>query len=494
MLGDGQFESMRGEIADMGALLNVVSEGEHVPEIERHNRTIKDRVRCIYNMQIAKHFPPVFIVEMVYASVFWRNMFALKGDIFTTQSPAEFILNRKIDYNAHCKVEFGDYVQTHEEHDNTMATRTVGAIATRPTGNIQGGYYFIRLDTGRRIMRRDWTPLPMPSEVVDQIHRLARRAKASTTLTFTNVRNEDLDVLYANIPSDDESDLDDDDNIKLAGVDDDGSDDNDSEASDDESSEEDSSDDEDGGNDDADDMQIAIETPELEHNETLNDTEEYTNEGNDGEIPGVDETTGVDETPEMNETAGVDETTGVGNDTADRRSYQAPTDRHGSEGIKMNLRSQARQSYRYDRMGNKVVLGDSHLVLNVKTTSTLPRIAGVASPRQHHEYKHFMFYQMGMEDPSEPHHFMFHQMGIEKCMGMMMLQYNKENNLCETEINEFQIEYVFLTEQMNWKKGLKLFKEKDEDAITTELQQIHDMEGFQPKHWDELTKEIELRL
>jgi hypothetical protein len=110
VLGDGQFESMRGEIADMGALLNVVSEGKHVPEIERHNRTIKDRVRCIYNMQIAKHFPPVFIVEMVYASVFWRNMFA-------TQSPAEFILNRKIDYNAHCKVEFGDYVQTHEEHD-----------------------------------------------------------------------------------------------------------------------------------------------------------------------------------------------------------------------------------------------------------------------------------------------------------------------------------------------------------------------------------------
>jgi hypothetical protein len=129
---------MRGEIADMGALLNVVSEGEHVPEIERYNRTIKDRVRCIYNMQIAKHFPPVFIVEMVYASVFWRDMFALKGGISTTQSPAEFILNRNIDYNAHCKVEFGDYVQTHEEHDNTMATRTIGAIATRPTGNIQG--------------------------------------------------------------------------------------------------------------------------------------------------------------------------------------------------------------------------------------------------------------------------------------------------------------------------------------------------------------------
>ena len=46
-------------------------------------------------------FAPVFIVEMVYASFFWRNMFALQGRISATHSPAEIILNRKIDYNAH---------------------------------------------------------------------------------------------------------------------------------------------------------------------------------------------------------------------------------------------------------------------------------------------------------------------------------------------------------------------------------------------------------
>ena len=33
------------------------------------------------------------------------------------------------------------------------------------------------------------------------------------------------------------------------------------------------------------------------------------------------------------------------------------------------------------------------------------------------------------------------------------------------------------------------FGEKGENAIAKELQQIHDMEGFQPKHWHELTKE-----
>ena len=42
---------------------------------------------------------------------------------------------------------------------------------------------------------------------------------------------------------------------------------------------------------------------------------------------------------------------------------------------------------------------------------------------------------------------------------------------------------------MGQRKGLKIFGEKGEEAVEDELQQIHDMEGFQPKHWYELTKE-----
>ena len=48
-------------------------------------------------------------------------------------------------------------------------------------------------------------------------------------------------------------------------------------------------------------------------------------------------------------------------------------------------------------------------------------------------------------------------------------------------------EYMFLTEQMGWRKGLKVLGERGEEAIQKELQQIHDMEGFEPKHWHELT-------
>ena len=99
-----------------------------------------------------QHLPPVFIIEMVYSYVFWRNMFGLKGGVAKTQSPSEIVLNRKLNYNAHCKVEFGEYVQTYEEHNNDMTSRTLGVIATRPS-NDAGSYYFISLQTGRRINR-----------------------------------------------------------------------------------------------------------------------------------------------------------------------------------------------------------------------------------------------------------------------------------------------------------------------------------------------------
>ena len=69
---------------------------------------------------------------------------------------------------------------------------------------------------------------------------------------------------------------------------------------------------------------------------------------------------------------------------------------------------------------------------------------------------------------------------------MIFLHINDKNDIKEDLIDEYEAEYIFLTEQMNWLKGLKLFKEKGETSVTKELQQIHDMEGFQPKHWHEL--------
>ena len=110
----------------------------------------------------------------------------------THSAQEQFIAGLKVDYNKHCQLEFGTYVQTHEESNNTMASRTTGAIAMRPTGNEQGGHYFFSLNTGRRLNRNRWTVLPMPNEVIERVHHFAN--SVTRGLTFGNRDgNDDTD-------------------------------------------------------------------------------------------------------------------------------------------------------------------------------------------------------------------------------------------------------------------------------------------------------------
>jgi len=65
-----------------------------------------------------------------------------------------------------------------------MEPSTSGAISLRLFGNEQGGHYFLSLHTGKRILRNNWTILPMPNDVVDAIHRLAAASKQARGIKF----------------------------------------------------------------------------------------------------------------------------------------------------------------------------------------------------------------------------------------------------------------------------------------------------------------------
>jgi hypothetical protein len=193
ILMDGEFHNLVGPISDHGASLNTASRAEHVPEIERFIRTLKERTRCIYNTLPYETMPPRLLTEMIYASNFWLNAFPHPNGISNTMSPRAIITGQCIDYNRHCQLEFGTYVQTHEEHDNSMAARTCGALALRPTGNSQGGWYFFNLNTGRVINRHRWTELPLPSDVIVRVRNLARRAHVTKRgIVFQNGAGEPL--------------------------------------------------------------------------------------------------------------------------------------------------------------------------------------------------------------------------------------------------------------------------------------------------------------
>ena len=214
---DGQFEPLRGNLAELGIVLNTASNDEHVPEIERQICTVKERTQAIYCTLPFQKMPRRLIIEMVYAANYWLNMFPRQGGISKTLSPRALLTGQTWSYTTHCKLEFGDYVQTHEEHDNSMATRTIGAIALRPTGNTQGGYFFFSLSTGRVLNRGRWTSLPMPNEVIDRVHRMAQQEHGNRGLLFEDRDHNPLvdphddgedDSTYQ--PDEDEDDDDDD--------------------------------------------------------------------------------------------------------------------------------------------------------------------------------------------------------------------------------------------------------------------------------------------
>ena len=139
---DGEFKSLRKFFAEKTVTLNCFSHGEHVPEIERLIRTVKERCCGVFNTLPFTAIPARMTVELVTAATFWLNVFPPLGGASEHINPRELMSGVKIDYKCHCQVKFGEYVQTHKEGNNTMASRTLGAIALRPTGNHQGGHYF----------------------------------------------------------------------------------------------------------------------------------------------------------------------------------------------------------------------------------------------------------------------------------------------------------------------------------------------------------------
>ena len=141
-------------------------------------------------------------MELAKAVVYWLNSVPSSTGVSPTMSPRAIITGQLLDYHKHCRYEFGEYIQTHEEHGNSLISRTVGAIALRPTGNQQGGYFFMSLHTGRIINCLHVTKLPMPSEVIVRVEQLAKAQNMIPSLAF---RNRDNRLIMQDINDDDET-------------------------------------------------------------------------------------------------------------------------------------------------------------------------------------------------------------------------------------------------------------------------------------------------
>ena len=62
----------------LSATVNVVAKGEHVTEIERFNRVIKERTRCYYAMLPFRKLPRIIIINLLVTVMFYINAFVWK--------------------------------------------------------------------------------------------------------------------------------------------------------------------------------------------------------------------------------------------------------------------------------------------------------------------------------------------------------------------------------------------------------------------------------
>jgi hypothetical protein len=188
---DNEFESLSPLLPSIVA--NTTAAREHVAEIERRIRTIKERGRGIKNTLPFKKVPKLVLIELINFVVMWLNAFPSKSGISARYSPRELILRRKLTFDKHCRVPFGTYCEVDDDPipSNDTRSRTTPAIALGPTGNAQGTYKFFSLVTGKKIKRRTWTRLPMPDSIISKVHRFAGRDGNLGNLAFAN-RHGDL--------------------------------------------------------------------------------------------------------------------------------------------------------------------------------------------------------------------------------------------------------------------------------------------------------------
>ena len=170
---DGEFKPLEEMMYELygSPKLNLASANEHVPDIERQIRVVKERTRAVVYSMKFNRMPEKILNNIVLFVVKMLNLFPRKGGS-PHYSPKQLMSGEITDYKS-CSMGCGHYCQIHEETAprNSLAPRTQGAISLGPSGNVQGGHKFYVLRTKMIVVRRNWTRLPMTDDVIKSVER-----------------------------------------------------------------------------------------------------------------------------------------------------------------------------------------------------------------------------------------------------------------------------------------------------------------------------------
>ena len=223
---DSEFECIRTMLSDAhkedglrdlpGPIhLETCTANEHVKEVERSIRTIKEMIRATAHGLPYRRLPKQMIKGLVAHAVGNLNSFPYAHGISQELSPSTILHGIPAPDYQDYKLEFGSYVLATDKTTNTPRARAFGAIALCPTGNSDGSYRFMSLSTGEIITRAPgyWTEVPISDMVIGRVEALAKHQSQpllqESNLIVENSPDQEVDEDEFDadfVPQDDDSD------------------------------------------------------------------------------------------------------------------------------------------------------------------------------------------------------------------------------------------------------------------------------------------------
>ena len=192
---DGEFETLLDEVKDeMNVTIHCVAANNHDGPVERSNRTIKERVRCVYHSAPYRAMPKIMIKYLVRDMARRLNFWPVKGGISKHYSPRQIVTGRRMYDEHHGKWKFGQYVLSHEDNDptNTMEPRALDCIYLGPKEDVSGGHELLNIHTKAIINRRKFTPMPITPTIINEVEQWA----ADDGMKGLVLRTKSGEILY----------------------------------------------------------------------------------------------------------------------------------------------------------------------------------------------------------------------------------------------------------------------------------------------------------
>ena len=149
---DGKFAPLKTIIESMpdGPMVKPASRNKHVPEIKRHIRVLKELCLDTRHVLLFEQIPKILMIHILLNVVKMLNYFPTKGCISNMCSPKKNS-GETLYYKKHLCLQIGQYCQVQEENSprKSQTTSTRVAICIGTSGNLQGGFKLLALNSAK---------------------------------------------------------------------------------------------------------------------------------------------------------------------------------------------------------------------------------------------------------------------------------------------------------------------------------------------------------